>query len=365
MKQMLRHIVRKTEARRRTDSTRYLRRIGVITVNVLVVLAGVTHETRAGGPPPHPPITITRDADFQSCACVTSGSGTPSDPYVIGPWMIRAPSAGGWALKVDNARGRVTKHFQVAGITAGYDDPDPTHPLVWLVKVTNPTTVSNVIGNNDGIGVLLDSVANVSLDAISVNKMNGDGVRVNNSMDVSIVNSKLKAMKNGFYAEDSSFISIGASCTQACNDFTYDDGRGLWLRNTHDVVVRYLTTAAEDTTAMDLDGPGTYNVDIGNSTANADGSICTAAGPTGLVTDTAGGIRLVNGTHHNHIHDTTARGNIMDIASGGDGYWTNPCTGEKVPISPPTAPMGSGNVFGPNLCYGVTNIPGLPSPICK
>ncbi len=131
------------------------------------------------------------------------------------------------------------------------------------------------------------------------------------------------------------------------------------------MIVRHLTTAVEDTTALDLDGPGTYNGDIGDSTANANGSICTAGSPTGLVADTAGGIRLVNGTHHNDIHGTTARGNIVDIASGGDGFWTNPCTGETVLISPPTAPMGSGNVFGPNLCSGVSHIPDPPPAKCK
>ncbi len=343
----------------------YFRTIGVLTVGVVVFLAGVPQDAHPDGPLPHPAITIARDTDFQGCACVTSGSGTPSDPYVIGPWLITAPSPGGWALKVDNLRDRVTKSFAVAGITAGYDDRDPSHPLVWLVKVTIATTVANVVGNNDGIGVLLDGVAHVALDGISVNKMNGDGVRVNASTDVSIANSKLKSEQNGFRAEDSAFLEIGTSCSKACNDFTYDEGRGLWLHDTHDVVVRNLTTAANDTTSMYLDGSGTYNVDIGTSTANADGSICTAGTPTGLATDTQGGIRLVNGAHHNHIHDTTARGNILDIASGGDGFWLNPCTGEKVPVSPPTDPMGAGNIFGPNLCYGTTNIPDLPPPKCR
>ncbi len=344
---------------------RYLQRTGVVTVPLMAIFLALAQDGRADGPPPHGAITITRDSDFHDCVCVTDGSGTPSDPYVIGPWLITAPSPGGWALKVDNSRGRVTKSFAVAGVTAGYDDRDPTHPLVWLVKVAIGTTITNIVGNNDGIGVLLDGVAHVALDGISVNKMNGDGVRVNASTYVSIANSKLKSEQNGFHAEDSAFLEIGTSCTKACNEFTYDEGRGLWLHNTHDVLVRNLTSAANDTTSMYLDGRGTYNVEIGFSTANADGSICTAEGPTGIATDTQGGIRLVNGTHHNYIHDITAHGNILDIARGGDGFWLNPCTGEEVPISPPTAPMGAGNIFGPNLCYGTTNIPGLPPATCK
>lgn len=343
---------------------RSLRLLSVIPLAALALI--LTSSAPAAGPPRHAAITITSDADFLSCACVRSGSGTASDPYAIGPWTISAPSSGGWALKVDNSRGAVTKYFDIAGITANYDDLDPSHSIVWLVAVTRTTNVDNVIGNNDGSGVRLDSVANIALDSISVNKLNGDGVQVNSSTGVSIANSKLKAFETGFHAENSSNITIGASCKTACNDFTYDDGRGLWLHNSHDVLVRYTTTAAEDTTAMYLDGTGTYNVDIGFSTANSSGSICPQGqGPTGLVVDTDGGIRLVNGAHNNYIHDVTAHGNVaMDIASGGDGYWLNPCTGVRVPISPPTAPMGSGNTFA-NLCYSVTNIPNLPPSTCK
>ena len=344
-----------------------LRLLPFVSAAPLAALAlTLSSSAPAAGPPPHAAITIASDRDFVNCACVTGGSGTASDPYVIGPWLVRAPTSGGWALKVDNSKGGVTKFFKIAGITATYNDLAASHPIAWLVKVTQPTSVANIVGNNDGTGVRLDSVANVSLGSLSVNLLNGEGVRLTSSTNVSIVNSKLKAFENGFHAENSSFITIGAGCKTSCNDFTYDDGRGLWLQNTHDVTVRHLTTAAEDTTAMYLDGAGTYNVDIGFSTANASGSICPQGqGPTGLLVDTDGGIRLANGAHDNSIHDVTVRGNVaMDIASGGDGFWLNPCTGQHVSISPATAPMGSGNTFA-NLCYSVTNIPNLPPSTCK
>jgi hypothetical protein len=298
---------------------------------------------------------------------VTAGSGTASDPYVIGPWTIRAESSGGWALKVDNSSGAVTAYFGVAGLTVTYNDLDTSHSVVSIVKVTRQTSIANVTASFDGVGVRLDSDANIALRGLELNRLEGDGVLVNSSTNVSIVDSKLKTEESGFHAENSSFIQIGAGCTSACNDWTYDNWRGVWLHNTHDVTGRYLTAAAEDTTAIYLDGTGTYNVDIGNSTANSSGSICErgSEGATGLVTDTDGGIRLVNGARDNYIHDVTAHGDVaMDIASGGDGYWLNPCTGERVPISPATAPMGSGNRFA-NLCYRVTNIPSLPAPICK
>jgi hypothetical protein len=52
----------------------------------------------------HAAITITSNADFSACGCVTSGNGTAASPFVIGPWSIAAPSGGtsGWSVKIDN-----------------------------------------------------------------------------------------------------------------------------------------------------------------------------------------------------------------------------------------------------------------------
>jgi hypothetical protein len=335
------------------------------TLLALGFTGGVARSTPE--PPVHAAITISSNADFSACGCVTGGSGTAADPYVIGPWTIQAESSGGWALKVDNSSGAVTAYFRVAGLNVTYNDLDTAHSVVWIVRVSQQTSIANVTASFDGVGVRLDSDVNVSMSGLEFNRLEGDGVQVNSSTNVSIVDSKLKTEQNGFHAENSSNIQVGAGCRSLCDDWTYVNWRGIWLHNTHDVTVRYLTTAAEDTTAMYLDGTGTYNVDIGNSTANSSGSICETGseGATGLVVDTDGGIRLVNGAHDNYIHDVTAHGNVaMDIASGGDGYWLNPCTGERVPISPTTAPMGAGNRFA-NLCYSLTNIPNLPAPTCK
>lgn len=124
-----------------------------VVLTLLVVVAATT--ARADFPPPHAAITVTRDADFVTCECVTSGSGTAADPFVIGPWKVTAPDPGGWALKVDNSKGKVTKFFNVAGIEVQYNDTNPSNPVVWLVKVTNPTDVANVVANAAGTGVRL------------------------------------------------------------------------------------------------------------------------------------------------------------------------------------------------------------------
>jgi hypothetical protein len=53
------------------------------------------------------------------------------------------------------------------------------------------------------------------------------------------------------------------------------------------------------------------------------------------------------------------------VASGGNGFYNNACTGVvNQPFSPVEGAMGGGNTFT-NLCYSTTNIAGLPPSTCK
>jgi Periplasmic copper-binding protein (NosD) len=329
-----------------------------------VVAAGVA--LVPGGPasaapslPQHSAITIASDADFTSCACVTGGSGTASDPYVIGPWKVTAPSSGGWAIKVDNSGGAVTKFFRIQGLVTSFDDTTAGHALIWLVNVAH-SAVAGLTANNDYTGVRLDSSTDITLDGINVNQMKGDGVLANSSTNITIVNSKLKAEHEGLHAVNSGVIRIGVGCkgNRACNAFTYDDGRGIRLDNSHDVTVRSTDISADDTGGILLNGVGTYNADIGFINMGGIGSICEMGEPTGDVTDDYGGIMLTNGAHDNHIHDLTVGGSAgFGIGSGGSGFWVNACTDEIVTL-PQTPGMGAGNTFV-NVCFQTTNIVGL------
>jgi hypothetical protein len=311
--------------------------------------------------PQHAAITISSDADFTACACVTGGLGTASSPFVIGPWKVSAPNEDGSALKVDNSSGAVTKYFRIDGLVTSFDDTTAGHALVWLVKVTRSTTIANLVANNDYTGVFLDRSANITLDGINVNQMKGDGVVANLSTGISLVNSKLKAEHEGFHAVDSSVIQIGVGCkgATACNAFTYDDGRGIRLDNSHDVTVRSTNISADDTGGILLNGAGTYHADIGFIGIGGVGSICEMGSPTGDVTDDNGGLVLTNGAHDNFIHDMTVNGSApVGIASGGSGFWVNACTGEVVPL-PQTPGMGAHNTFV-NVCFHTTNISDPP-----
>ena len=368
-----------------------MRRFVFLTVTALVVAVGAPVASLAAGPagaPQHGAIRITLDADFTApgsatgCPCVTAGNGTPGSPYVIGPWAITAPSGGssGWAVKVDG--GGLTRTFTITGISANYSGVPFIDPVILLVNVNNPsgTTISNISANEDGRGVELDSSSYVTLDQLSFNKMTGNSVFINGSSHVTMSNSKLKSTADGqvphnadgLYALNSSYLSIGgvAACpkSQICNSFDYNTGFGVYLQNTHDVIIDHATANAADTGGYILDNAS--NVTLENSTAGGGGPICiTLNGQrtfTGYYTDLQGGLLLINNSHNNAIHDDQFAANTgVSIGSGGNGFFVNACAEGNQPFSPAEVPMGTGNTFT-NVCYSTTDIASLePVQPCK
>jgi hypothetical protein len=359
--------------------------IAAAVVLATLVLGGGSAGAAAGQ---HAAITITTNKGFTTCACVTSGNGTASSPYVIGPWTIAAPSggSGGWSVKIDNSKGGITAYFNIFGISSTYNDTNPSDPTIWLVNVHTPTTISGnsaypTAGNDLGMGVEVDASSNIAINGVDYNKGNGTGVYINGSTNVSVDNSKLKAtctfcsphVGDGIYAVNSSGVKIGtsASCPNStpCNDLTYDDGFGAYLLNTHDSVINAASADANDTGGYVLDGKGTYNVLLENSTSNGTGPICfTVNGQktaSGYYTDLQGGLHIINGAHDNTFTNDSFTGNSgMSLESGGDGFYYDICAGgTNDPFSPVEAPMGAGNTFT-GICFSTTNVPGLVS-TCK
>jgi parallel beta-helix repeat protein len=375
-----------------------MRGVRMIFVSALAVAAttALVPGASAGGGPRHAAITIVSNSDFAACNCVTSGSGTPSSPYVIGPWTIKSPSGGsngGWSVKVDNSNGGVTAFFDIVGITSAYDDSNAADPDIWLVNVHSATTIASGANgststgaNANGIGVRLDNSSNIRLDSLSYNKSFGPGLYLNGSSNVTIDNSKFKAVNDerpngdGVYAVNSSHIRVGTSPTcpqsKACNDTTYDDGFAYDLVNTHDVLINNAIAQANDTGGYLLDGANTYNVTIQNSTASGLGPICSKEDTgikhnTGYFTDLQGGLMVINGAHNNTFANDSFQlsgsAPLPSIGSGGNGFYQDACAGwVSVPFSPVEAGAGSGNTFS-NVCYSLpTNYPGVPpSASCK
>jgi hypothetical protein len=352
--------------------------LSTLTAGVLFALPAVPGSAGTGG---HAAITITSDAGFATCGCVTSGKGTQTSPFIIGPWAINAPSTGGWSVKVDNSGGKISDYFNIVGISSTYTDTTTTDPTIWLDGVKTATTISGASGNGLSVGIELDNSSNISIDNVSYNKGNGTGVLIQNSSNVWINNSKFKATCNictphtgdGIYAANSSnlYIGTGADCPNKipCNDVTYDDGWGIYLYNTNNAVINQVAADADDTGGYVFDGGS--HITLENSSSQGGGSIChTYLGqrlPTGYNTDLQGGLHLINGTSYDTItNDTFANNTTVDIASGGNGFFDNPCAGGNQPRpNSPETQMGGGNTFT-NICYNSSiNIPGLPPSTCN
>jgi parallel beta-helix repeat protein len=366
---------------------RVLAVLASITVAAFLALPAVP--SLATSPGAHSAITINSNADFTGCGCVTSGNGTAANPYIVGPWSIGTPSggSGGWSVKVDNSKGNITAYFNIFGISSTYNDTSTTDPTIWLVNVHTPTTISGnsadpTAGNDLGIGIELQNSSNVTVDGVDYNKGNGTGLYITGSSNVTVDNNKFKATcvicsphtGDAIYAVNSSNIGVGtgSDCPQSgpCNDLTYEDGFGVYLLNTHDVVINEATASSNDTGGYVLDGSSTYNVTLENSDSDGTGNICISYNGqkvnTGYYTDLQGGLHLINGAHNNTItNDSFTANSGLSVASGGNGFYYDLCAGgTNEPFSPAEAGMGANNTFT-NLCYTNSNIASLPASTCK
>ena len=173
-------------------------------------------------------------------------------------------------------------------------------------------------------------------------------------------------------------VGTGSDCPRSasapCVDVTYDDGMGVWFQDSSNSVIDHTSASANDTGGYVLDGPGSYDDTVENSTSSGTGNICfTFNGQrvnSGYYTDLQGGLHLINGAHNNTIRGDTFRSKTgLDISSGGniikgvDSFY-DACQAAYVPYTQtPTPVMGSGNTFA-NNCYGSTDIASLPAPAC-
>lgn len=132
----------------------------------------------AGGA--HAPIVIASDSDFQACACLSGGSGTPSDPYIIGPWTINSLAPGATGVSVDGTL--LTKSFSLVNLTlAGNGASSSTGIVLNHINPSGLNTISaSVLGSqtsiqSEGIGIVVENSNFVTVDGGGANP-NGAGI---------------------------------------------------------------------------------------------------------------------------------------------------------------------------------------------
>lgn len=334
-------------------------------LSILVVLTSGIAGSASCNPIPHGPIQITNDSDFTTTNGVIAGTGTTIDPYIISNWQIKN-LLNGYGIKVDNSKGKITKSFKIQCIQSNFDQIQPSGTkFIWTVNIHSPTTISEIQGNSldahGVIGVELYNSSNIILDSLSLNRIGSHAVLLQHSDHIGIFRSKLKADGDGLRAENSHHLTIGSTCDIAkgtnCNEFTYDDEKGIWLQNSHDVSIQYTITSADDGGGIVVDGNDSYNVTIMNGTASGNGPICRmnpSTGnrePTGPRIDFIAGVAIINGAHDVNVKGYTIQGDgHYGIMNGGDGKYINPCT-RKVENLLPMTPKGGSNIDMNGNCY--------------
>ncbi len=337
--------------------------LGLSLLLVLVVPFAVASPTCK--PVPHAPILVTSDNDFTTANGVVSGDGTVTNPYLISNWQIKDLTLG-FAIKVDNSKGKITKFFKIQCIQSNFEQLLSTGAkFIWIVNIHTPTTISNVQGNSlDAPGVLgvqLDASSNITLDSLSLNRIGNDGAMLKFSDHINIIRSKFKTDGVGVHVVNGNNITIGSPCNLVagadCNEFTYNDKRGMWINNSRDILVQYTITSANDGGGIVVDGKDSYNITLINGTASGNGPICRinqstgTREPTGPKIDFISGIAIINGAHNINVKGYTIQGNgHYDIMNGGDGLYIDRCTNKLVSIDPRTPPGGS-NLDVNDNCY--------------
>jgi hypothetical protein len=147
-----------------------------VAASCLALVAGLLSAAPTVGASAHAPIVITSDAGFTSCGCVASGSGSTSNPYVIGPLPVTNPSGDG--VYIDGRT--LTKSFVLYNLTANKNAGNGI-TLNHINTAGGSTIVAKIYGgqtttNNDTWGVQVENSTGVVLDGVGVNSA-GPGVR--------------------------------------------------------------------------------------------------------------------------------------------------------------------------------------------
>jgi hypothetical protein len=336
----------------------------VVGLSVLGITVGILPAALAGGcnGSAHGPVLIARDSDFTAANGVVSGAGTPSNPFVIANLAITDLSPG-YAIKVDNSAGTITKSFNITCVSVNWKIVAPGGgTAVWIVNVHTQTTISLILSNSGEIpnsnGIVLQDSSNIILYNESFNKMGGDGLAIIASDHITVLDSKSKAAGDGLHIVSSHDITVGQNCSlgggSGCDEFTYDDNRGLEIQDSYNVQVIDTITSSDDSGGVLISGSGSSNIQLTGGMATADGPICHSGIPSGYVSDTITGIAIVNGAHDITVQGYTIQANgdggggYFDIQDGGKGLYLSPCGG-LVTLTP--TPIGGADLVFLDTCY--------------
>lgn len=203
---------------------------------------------------PHSPIYINRNGDFTVANGVTSGSGTPSDPYIIEGWEIDA--SGGYGIKIFNT----SEHFIIREVyihSGGVEEHG-----IYLHNVKNGRVENTVILNND-YGIFLTD----STDVVIMNNNlsnNWEGINFKYSSNITIIANDIHDCWYGILSWTVANVSILTNSISSSVDggielrfstnititgnniFTTSGGGGISLRDSSNTIITANTISYND-----------------------------------------------------------------------------------------------------------------------
>ncbi len=174
----------------------------------------------------HPPINIASDDGFTGCACVSGGTGMPSDPFIIGPWTIMATSSAPGVTIAGVTKSFTLLHITVHGTT--------TNDGIALMNVKGLSSTGQHLdsiqaANIDGarVGISLTNVVGVTITGNSVNNNFAWGIMLSKSHDNTV--TFMTVAHNGLANPDSRELP------DALDVFLgHELGGGVLFMNSHD-----------------------------------------------------------------------------------------------------------------------------------
>jgi len=393
-------------------------RIGLVAGLVVLVPGGAVGGAvgaSSSRPAGRAPISIQGNADFAKCGCVVSGDGSPSHPFVIGPWTIN--NANGTAVDIENvSQSFVLKNLTIAGNASPADIGIHLRYVSGSASVAGSQTsiqknrVGILVENSSG-GVVLDGGGanpngpGIGSAAGTINKNLDGAIDIENSSNVAVRGWQMSANGGDHLAPDL-WVHLDPSVTNwgvggvrlfgvtnstidhnAANNDTdvsyslFDSSNNAVTNNTADypltnnVIVSdgssYNTISGNQFSTADfvgiliadpLDclepanyaGPSHDNV-VANNVDHTDGPTG-AELRAGIAPAFEGGIVVLNGTY-----DNTIIGNHATASSGADLVWAQEILNAGTPIGIDTAPPqldDTCNVTQSNGGGGVGNLSG-------
>lgn len=200
---------------------------------------------------PHNPIYIDGNGDFTSANGVTSGSGLPSDPFIIEGWEINASVAFG--IEIRNA----SAHFVIRDVYvhSGGMQSDG----IYIFNTRNGVLENNTLLDNWN-GIRLHSCNNTTITANNFSD-NWQGISLPSSTNVTVVGNNFTGNRDGA----SIWFSYGINITG--NNFSLNSARAINLHYSNKVNITS-NNMLNNGAGIDLDDSSNITIFDNNISSN-------------------------------------------------------------------------------------------------